>query len=437
MKTIKTMKEDISILLKELGNMRSICTAENRDPCKDERQMADDKLSRIEELEANIALEKRTQNTLDRSVRSEIDPDVTQVDTKREKSAQEKRDSFASRGEFLQAVMRAGTPGQAIDRRLSTRAASGLSEGIPSDGGFLVDKEMSSELLKETWNTGMILPMINKMTLSGNKNGIKVNGLDETSRVNGSRAGGIVAYWKGEAAEKTGSKPKFRQIDLGLNKLIGLCYATDELLDDAQALSQTINEGFRDEFNFKITDAIMRGTGAGQPLGILNSGCVVSVGKETGQLADTIVFENVQNMWSRLLAPSRPNAIWVINQDCEPQMGRMSLSVGTGGVPVYMPAGGASASPYATLFGRPVVPIEQSESVGTTGDIMLCDFSKYKAIDKGGIKNDVSMHVRFVYDEQVFRFVYRFDGQPILGSPITPYKGTNTLSHFVKLDSRD
>lgn len=35
-----------------------------------------------------------------------------------------------------------------------------------------------------------------------------------------------------------------------------------------------------------------------------------------------------------------------------------------------------------------------------------------------------------------FRFVYRFDGQPVLASAITPYKGTNTLSHFVKLNER-
>jgi len=432
MKTITEMKKDIANLLKQLGDMRSLCTSENRDPNKEERNAANSALSQIDDLEQMIALEERTQGALDKS-KSSNPPDKANLDTKTD---QEKRDSFASPGEFYQAVIRAGSPGGAVDPRLSTRAASGLNEGIPSDGGFLVDQEMATGILKETWDTGMILPMINKLTLSGNKNGLKTNGLDETSRVNGSRAGGIVAYWKGEAAEKTASKPKFRQIDLSLNKLIGLCYATDELLDDAQALAQTINEGFRDEFNFKITDAIYRGTGAGMPLGILNSGCVVTVGAEAGQGSGTILFENVQNMWSRILAPSRPNAIWTINQDCEPQLGRMSLAVGTGGVPVYMPAGGASASPYATLFGRPVVPIEQAESVGTKGDIMLSDFSKYKAIDKGGIQNDVSIHVRFVYDEQVFRFVYRFDGQPILGSAITPYKGTNTLSHFVALEDR-
>lgn len=433
MKTITQMKEEITVLLGQLGDMRSLCTSENRDPNKEERNTANSILSDIDELEEKIALEERTQSVIDNSKKSDP-PDKAAIE---KVELQRKRDSFVSPGEFYRAVMVAGTPGGLVDPRLSTRAATGLSESVPSDGGFLVESEMANEILKNVWDSGMILPRVSKTTLSGNKNGMKFNGLDETSRVDGSRAGGIRAYWAAEAAEKTGSKPKFRQIELSLNKLIGLCYATDELLDDANALAQTINQGFKDEFDFKITDAIINGSGAGQPLGILNSGCMVSVSKEAGQAADTIVYENVNNMWSRLMAKSRTDSIWIINQDCEPQLHKMSVAVGTGGVPVYMPAGGAAAAPYSTLFGRPVVPIEQCQTVGTTGDIMLCDFSQYKAIDKGGMQSDVSIHVRFVYDEQVFRFVYRFDGQPTLGSAITPYKGTDTLSHFVKLDSRD
>jgi hypothetical protein len=62
--------------------------------------------------------------------------------------------------------------------------------------------------------------------------------------------------------------------------------------------------------------------------------------------------------------------------------------------------------------------------------------SDYLWIDKAGIKKDTSIHVRFNYDEQVFRFVVRVDGQPILNSPITPANGTNTLSPFVALATR-
>ena len=437
MRTITQLKEDIAILIKKMGDMRALCVSESRDPSKEERAIANQYIQEVEELEAILDLETRAQATLDRTKEPVEPPDKTPVDTSMDVKKQEKRDRFASAGEFYQAVMRAGAVGGPVDPRLTTRAATGLSESIPSDGGFLVDAEMSSELMKNVWDTGMILPRISKITLTGNKNAMKINGLDETARTDGSRAGGIQVFTADEAEEKTKSKPKFRQIELNLHKYIGLCYSTDELLDDASALEQVIREGFSAEFDFKLTDHVINGTGAGQALGILNAGCVVSVGKEPGQLADTIVFENINKMWSRLMASSRPNAIWIINQDCEPQLNMMSIAVGTGGVPVYMPAGGASASPYSTLFGRPVVPLEHCQTVGTTGDIMLCDFSQYKAIDKGGMKGDVSIHVQFTADESVFRFVYRFDGQPVLASKITPFKGTNTVSHFVKLDSRD
>ena len=437
MKTPKQIKEDIAVLMSDVAKIRTLCNTENREPSPEERRVSNEKMDRVDDLKEQLVLEERTQSIIASVKEPTIEPDRVNFDTLETPPDSRSNDNFASEGEFYQAVMVAGTPGGRTDPRLSNRAATGLNETVPSEGGFLVETETAPGIIKNAWDSGMILPKVSKVTLSGNKNSMKFNGLDETSRVNGSRAGGIVVYTAAEAAEKTASKPKFREINLKLNKLIGLCYSTDELLDDASALAQTINDGFTDEFDFKITDQIINGSGAGEALGILNSGCMVSVSKEAGQAADTIVYENVSNMWSRLMAKSRPSAIWVINQDCEPQLNAMSIAVGTGGVPVYMPAGGASASPYSTLFGRPVVPIEQCQTVGTTGDIMLCDFSQYKAIDKGGMQSDASIHVRFIYDESVFRFVYRFDGQPVLGSAITPYKGTNTLSHFVKLDSRD
>ena len=442
MRTITQLKEDIAILIKKMGDMRALCLSENRDPSKEERAIANQYIQEVEELEAILDLEVRAQATLDRTKEPVEDPEKTPIDTRTEKTEQEKRDKFASPGEFFQAVMRAGAQGGPVDPRLSTRAALGLQESIPSDGGFLLETETAAGMIMPIWETSPILNRVSKTTLSGNKTGMKFNGIDETSRATGSRYGGITGYWKGEADEKTKSKPKFRQIELNLKKLIGLCYTTDELLDDAVALEQTIREGFRAEFDFLLVQAIMNGTGVNQPLGINSSGCVISVAKETGQLLNTIVFENINNMWARLMAPSRPNSIWVCNQDVEPQLNMMSIAVGTGGVPVYMPAGGAAAAPYGSLFGRPVVPIEQCPVLGDTGDIMLCDFSQYKAIDKGGMQSDVSIHVRFIYDESVFRFVYRFDGQPVLSSAITPFSAgattaTATLSHFVRIEARD
>ncbi|MBW2365982.1 MAG: phage major capsid protein, partial [Deltaproteobacteria bacterium] len=185
MKTVKRMKEDIAILLKELGDMRALCTAENREPSAEERTSANAKLTEIENIEELISLEERTQSTLDRSKEPEREPDKPPIDTRKDKTEREKRDNFASPGEFYQAVMKAGLPGGPVDPRLSTRAATGLSESVPSDGGFLVDTEMSAGLIKNVWDSSPILSRINKVTLSGNKTGMKFNGIDETSRADG------------------------------------------------------------------------------------------------------------------------------------------------------------------------------------------------------------------------------------------------------------
>jgi HK97 family phage major capsid protein len=162
----------------------------------------------------------------------------------------------------------------------------------------------------------------------------------------------------------------------------------------------------------------------------------VSQAKETSQTADTVVNNNIVKMWSRMFARNRANSVWFINQEIEPQLHTMSLTVGTGGSTTYLPPNGLSDSPYSTLYGRPVIPIEQASALGDLGDIIFADMSQYMLIDKGGLKTDSSMHVRFLYGEQTFRFIFRIDGQSLWNSALTPYKGAATLSPFVSLAAR-
>jgi HK97 family phage major capsid protein len=301
----------------------------------------------------------------------------------------------------------------------------------------LVQEDFINAILKRTYELSVLGSRVWKIPVSGNANGVVITAIDETSRAHGSRWGGVLGYWAAEAAEKTESQPKFRAMDLKLKKLIGLCYSSDEALQDASALETIIIRAFTEEFAFQIDDAIYRGTGAGMPLGILNSPCLVTVNEEVGQPAGTFLFENAVNMWSRMWGRSRPNAVWLINQDVEPQLFGMSLAVGAGGIPVYLPANGLSGSPYGSLFGRPVIPIEHAATLGTVGDIMLADMSQYVTIDKGGIQAASSIHVKFVYDKTAFRFVYRIDGQPLWNAPLIPFQGAgNTQGPFVVLETR-
>ncbi len=348
-------------------------------------------------------------------------------------------------GEFLLAVRTADmTNGRHVDTRLlATRAAAGMNEAVPSEGGFLVGTDYAAEIFKRMREIGQISSRCRTVPISANSNGLKMKGVDETSRANGSRWGGVQAYWANEAASVTATKPKFREIQLTLNKLFATYYITEELLQDSSALSSLCEQAFAEELSFKVEDGVIRGTGAGQPDGILNAGCLVSVAKETSQAAATLLSMNIFKMWSRMWGRSRASAVWLINQDIEPQLYSMVIPVknvagaeNVGGSAVYLPAGGINNSPYATLMGRPVVPVEYCSTIGTQGDIILADFSQYLMINKGGVQAAQSMHVNFLTDEMCYRMTYRVDGEPLWHQPLTPFKGSNTQSPFVVLDTR-
>lgn len=340
-------------------------------------------------------------------------------------------------GEFLKQVYVAAAHPYKIDDRLKAqKAILGASEGVPSDGGWLVQQGMSDQLFMLEHAPSELTRRVRRFPVGANNNGLKINAIDETSRVTGSRWGGVNAYWAAEGDTASATKPKFRQIELELNKLMAFFYATDEMLEDTNQLEAVANQAVREELDWLVENAIVRGTGAGQPEGILNSGALVTVAKESGQGAATIVFENIIKMWSRRWARSTQNLIWLINQDVEPQLYSMSLAIGTGGVPVYLPPGGLSTSGYGTLMGRPVIPVEQASTLGTVGDIMLVDPTQYLAIDKGGVKQAASMHVAFLTDQMCYRWTYRVDGKSGWRSALTPANGTKTQSPFIVLATR-
>jgi len=156
---------------------------------------------------------------------------------------------------------------------------------------------------------------------------------------------------------------------------------------------------------------------------------------------------NINKMWNRLYAPCRANAVWLINQECEPQLEGMqfipanefgSSASASVVMPVYLPQGGLSERPYATLKGRPVLPIQACEALGTLGDILLVDLMQYMALTKAAQEPqvDVSMHLYFDQALQTFRFMFRVTGQPLWSAVISPENGTNTYSWAVGLADR-
>jgi len=336
----------------------------------------------------------------------------------------------AALGEFAIAVKNVAT-NRGVDPRLFA-AATGMGTAVPSDGGFNIPQELAPGIETYMFEGGELLSRVDARSITGNNMSYVV--IDETDK-SSTRAGGVLHYWVDEGTAPTASKPKLAKVELKLRKVGCLGYATDELIADAAALGGELEKHFSYELTFGVEDAITEGSGANKPLGYLNAPCLVSVSKETNQTAATIVGENITNMWSRLSARSAANAVWLANRDTIPQLAKLSMPIGTGGIPYPY----ASVSNGAvSLWGRPVVFTEYNATLGTVGDLVLIDLSQYRLIRKGGVEQASSIHVLFTSGEQTFRAFYRCDGAMMPRSAVTPFKGgsTKTLSPVVVLATR-
>ncbi len=302
-------------------------------------------------------------------------------------------------------------------------------------GGVLVLPEFAPIIMEREY-TNDIFSRTNNFSVSGNTMSFpRVNG---SNRATGSRDGGLRGYWTGEENLIVTSSPSFDNTSLKLKKLAIAVFVTEEMLDDnSYVLQQWVARAVRREIDFMLGDACFRGNGVAQPLGFLNAPGTISVAKESGQAAATVVAENILKMWARRVAGQPQDKLgWFVNQEVEAVLPKLVLGTGGNSALTFMPAGGMSGSPYATLMGRPIVPTEFNEGLGTVGDITLCDFSQMLSISKGGVQEAVSSEVEFLRDLLCYKFTIRVDAKPADDKVITPYKGTATQSPFITLATR-
>jgi len=328
---------------------------------------------------------------------------------------------WAHPGEFFKAVKLAAYYPKEEDPRLRSVKATGMSEGVPSDGGYLLPQETAAGIVDHMLEEGSILSRISLDNVAGNS--MTYNGIDESTHV-GSLYGGLVGYWLGEGGTKTSSKPKFYQVELKLKKIAALCYATDEQLEDTPNLQSWLMRTVPSVLRWYVESAIISGDGNGKPLGITASPCLVSQVRED---ANEVNPSDFATMWSRRWLGAS-DYVWLVNPTVAAQMNQ--FAVGT--LPVYMPGNNITGKPYATVYGQPVIESEHVATWKSAGDILLCALSQYQAIGKGGVQAATSIHVAFTTDETAFRFVYRIDGQPLWNSAVTPENGS-TFSPFVSL----
>lgn len=399
---------------------------------KDERDFTDDESAKfaaietdIKDLEKDIATEeamierRRTmQGAAPSGPRIEVhepDPELT--------------GGFKDIGEFAVAVhgaVQASQVGGTVDSRLV--AVAGAHQGGGSAGeGYSLPPQYRDQVWEVVSQVDEFGPLIDEEPTSRRE--VKLMA-DETTPWGTS---GIKSYWRAEGTQMTPTELSDEGRNVPLHELYTLALASEELLEDAPRLGNRLTNKAGQAIAYKKNLAIVEGTGSGQPLGWYKSNALITIAKESGQSADTIVASNVIKMFSRLQMIPGDRPFWLVNQDTLPQLMTMTI----GDKPIWIPPTGLAGAPGGFLLGLPVRFSEFSKTLGDKGDVQLISPKGYYGVRRAsGPQFATSIHLYFDHGLQAFRWMFRYGGQPHLSAPINPKNGSATKSHFVTLAER-
>jgi len=426
---LKALIQERADLVKE----QAALFADGRALNEDEKKRDDTIAARVAELDGDIARAKRAKELALSA------PSLSGNDNVRIEGEADNPRPFKSLGEQLGAVIVAAQAPAYADPRLEKynqlMAATGMHEGSLDAGGAWVQTDFGMSLMERTYAQGQVLSRVPDQPIGPNANAYSALLIKETSRATGSRYGGLRVYRTGEGATITASRPEFDRKEIRPYELAALCYLTNTMVQDATQVQGHVERLFPLEAGFLMEDELFSGTGVGQSMGVLNATATVSVAKETGQAAATVVAKNISKMWGRLWSSSRANSVWYYNQDIEQSLDDLYIPVGTSGLsPAHIISYGQDGQ--LRIKNRPAVPVEYCATLGTVGDLVLADYSQYLGVRKGGLETASSIHVAFVSNELALRFVWRYAAEPLWRSALTPKNGSNTLSPFVTLQTR-
>jgi len=318
--------------------------------------------------------------------------------------------------------------GEYEKREKELRSTAAVSNYDSESGGVLVQSDFALDIVDKGFNNGAVVSKCSQRNLSSGANALDIYGIDEDSRAEGARYGGIRVFTKSEMEKYSPSKTRFAKIGMKVDKITGLLFLSDEIMQDAAFLEGEVKDLFPKAFAYKLQDLVLTGTGAGEPLGILNAPALLTVSKDSGQGAKTITTENI----SKMKVGAAGNAEWFANRDIIPQLEALQIGTGAAARMLFKQL----TINTGQLDGIPITFIEQSETLGEKGDLVLADFGQYVLLRKGNIKEFESLHFKFDQGLKAIRWDLRVDGQPRWKNPLSPAKGNNKISPFVALAKR-
>ena len=350
---------------------------------------------------------------------------------------------FKSFGHFAYDLMRAGAYGRDASDELkawNAHCKATMNASELEEGGALIPTEFSSTVMERLESSNTILQNAMVVPMGTNKLDMPmITGFDETQGV---VYGNTIWYWKGEDATLAGSNFETGLVELVLRKCTGLSVLTDELVKfSPQSIESILNRAFEKGMNFAINKAGLRGSGVGEPQGVLNCEALITIPKAVGQAADTFVYDNVLDMLAQLYSADDEaigNGNWYMNKTLLPQVGKLNVVVGAGGAPIFI--SNVADKPTWSLCGMPIRWSTQMSSLGDVLDTALIDWSQVligqPAVGGPGAPTmDQSIHLYFLTGKNAFRFVFYMDIQPWWPETFKPKYG-DEQSPYVTLAAR-
>lgn len=289
-----------------------------------------------------------------------------------------------------------------------------LLEGTGAAGGYTVPQQFVPELFRAVGEDAVVRPRAFIQPMRYNT--CLTPMLDQTGVPSAAGKtemyGGVIAHWTGEAESKTETEPDFLQMELKAHKLAGYTQASDELLaDSAVGLEALLRDLFGRAVAYAEDYAFFRGTGVGQPLGILNSGALLTVQRN---VANNVNLDDLSRMMRDFYTPSLSagRGAWYINPRVLPEI--VQLADAAGNV-VWIP--NARDGLPMRMFSMPIYWTEKLPALGSTGDVLLADMNFYAIGDRQMTTIAASEHYAFTSDLTTWRFVHRVDGQPRISAP--------------------
>jgi HK97 family phage major capsid protein len=317
-----------------------------------------------------------------------------------------------SMGDYLLSIMRGDEKRLAVIYGSLKTTMDGQTGAL---GGYTVPTEYSAMLLQLAAEQSAVLARVKRIpvnTPAGEYPALDQYFVPTAGSGDTSAAGKLKAIKRGEGASYTETNPEFEVIRYRVADVAsGMIKVTKELRADTPAgIEAFLRNVISIAVGSKLEQLVLRGNGAGEPLGILNAGARVNV---SATAANTFAYGDAVKMVARMKAIGGA-PMWIYHPSVINDIAVMQN--GSGG-PVWM--ANLSTSPTSTLLGYPLTTSEHLPQTDNADSVVLADLGAYVLFEKGGLYIEFSEHAAFTEGKDTWRFGMRCDGQPWVKGKIT------------------